>query len=280
MIQSMTITLQEIAEEQPYPDYQQWWPMGSHFLTAMSQAILQSWQETTANHKDHSAPNNYFNQYIKTVYFREARSAALTAFRAQDFSKGFYSGEFDAASYAYFRSAFENILAQQAPLTPRAFTQRVGKRFFTSLVDVLQIDIPDKLSTPDSFSRIQESIKRIGDFLVREGYLRDRFAFTFEVDLVYKGQEIRQSEADFLHELTHRQIGYALYRMGYPAILPSAVYLYHTMGEAQHHSSRTMEELFARAGCQARETDDFDPTGFPANEVIELWEIRPLHQEK
>jgi hypothetical protein len=63
--------------------------------------------------------------------------------------------------------------------------------------------------------------------------------------------------------------------MGYPVILPSAVYLYQTIGEAQHHSSRTIEELFARVNCDARETNDFDPTEYPSDRVVELWEIRP-----
>ena len=62
--------------------------------------------------------------------------------------------------------------------------------------------------------------------------------------------------------------------MGHPVILPSAVYLYHTLGEAQHHSSRTIEELFDRVGHEARETDDFDPIGYPSDRVVELWEIR------
>ena len=61
-----------------------------------------------------------------------------------------------------------------------------------------------------------------------------------------------------------------LYEMGYPAILPSAVYLFRLLGEVQHHSSRTIEELFPRMGCEARETDDFDPTCFPAELVVEL----------
>ena len=61
--------------------------------------------------------------------------------------------------------------------------------------------------------------------------------------------------------------------MGYPVILPSAVYLYQTLGEAQHHSSRTIEELFARIGYVASETPDFDPTGYPSYRVVELWEI-------
>ena len=64
--------------------------------------------------------------------------------------------------------------------------------------------------------------------------------------------------------------------MGYPAILPSAVYLYNTMGEAQHHSSRTIEEIFDKIGYEARETDDFNPSDYPSDMVVELWEIRKL----
>jgi hypothetical protein len=33
-------------------------------------------------------------------------------------------------------------------------------------------------------------------------------------------------------------------------------------------------ELTDRAGCAASETPDFDPTGLPADLVVELWEIR------
>ncbi|MBI2404109.1 MAG: hypothetical protein HYV20_15505 [Gemmatimonadetes bacterium] len=62
--------------------------------------------------------------------------------------------------------------------------------------------------------------------------------------------------------------------MSYPVILPSAVYLFNTIGEAQHHSSRALQELFQRVGCEAAETHDFDPTGYPADMVVELWEIR------
>ena len=84
---------------------------------------------------------------------------------------------------------------------------------------------------------------------------------------------IRQTKEEFIHNLQNEGGGYALYTMGFPAILPSAVYLYHTHGEAQHHSSRTIEELFDHIGYQARETNDFDPTGFPSDQVVELWEI-------
>jgi hypothetical protein len=67
---------------------------------------------------------------------------------------------------------------------------------------------------------------------------------------------------------------YALFEMGHPVILPSPVYLYHTLGEAQYHSSRTIEDLFEAVGCDTHETVDFDPIDFDSDMVVELWEIR------
>jgi hypothetical protein len=162
------------------------------------------------------------------------------------------------------------------PQAKRPFTQRVGKRFFTAVHDHLQLDLPNSLQTPAQFSQLQDNIQRVGQFLQDEGYLRDHFAFTFSVNLTYAGKTIQQTEDSFLEDLQANGVAYALYEMGYPVILPSAVYLYHTIGEAQHHSSRTIEELFDRIGCEARETDDFDPTDFPADMVVELWEIRSI----
>ena len=114
----------------------------------------------------------------------------------------------------------------------------------------------------------------MGGFLLEEGYLRRHFAFRFDVSASRGGRPLAQNEADFLPALRDGGVAYALYEMGYPIILPSAVYLYRTLGEAQHHSSRTIEELFARCGCRASETDDFDPSGHPSKLVVELWEIR------
>ncbi|MEE2709105.1 MAG: hypothetical protein VYA69_05875 [Gemmatimonadota bacterium] len=61
--------------------------------------------------------------------------------------------------------------------------------------------------------------------------------------------------------------------MGYPIILPWAGYLYHTIGKALHHSSRTMEDLFDMVGYDARETDDLDPIGYPLDMMAEPWKI-------
>ena len=158
----------------------------------------------------------------------------------------------------------------------RDFTRRVGRRFFQQLASHLALELPGKLTNADDFKRLQQAIAQTGNFLLREGYLRHHFAFRFDVTASRGGNPIAQNEADFLPALSSG-VAYALYEMGYPIILPSAVYLYQTIGEAQHHSSRTIEELFARCGCAASETSDFDPTGYPSELVVELWEIRAVN---
>lgn len=158
----------------------------------------------------------------------------------------------------------------------RLFTKRVGKSFFKLLHSHLSLNLPPDLNDDNNFGRLKESIQEVGEFLQVQGYLRDHFRFSFTVEVEHAGRAIKQTEVDFLEDLRNNNIAYALYEMGYPVILPSAVYLYHTLGEAQHHSSRTIEELFDLIGYEARETDDFDPTDYPSELVVELWEIRKL----
>ena len=269
----MPKSLTEIAAEKPYPEFQDWWPMGEDFLRLMQAAILETWRETVTNHSDHTTPLELTADYISSVYGRDLLPDLVDRFVHLDFSRPFYSGEFDALSYAYFRTAFEALRMQNRPDGLRRFTQIVGRRFFTALADRLALDIPPGLQSGQDLLKFKEAVAFVGEFLVTQGYLRDAFSFSFEVDLPYHGRQLKQAEADFIERLNSGKTAFAVYRMGYPAILPSAVYLFHTMGEAQHHSSRTIEELFARSHCEARETDDFDPTGFPAEEVVELWEI-------
>jgi hypothetical protein len=277
-----TKTLDQIASQHPFPDYADWWVMGKDFIGFMSGAIIPEWQKISRQDRDFSPVQAFVSEYIRTVYKREASSALVDRFHRQDFSQPFYSGEFDALSYAFYRAAFE-VLADTTTghgtalaRGRRNFAVRVGERFFTTLAGHLHLNLPSALKTDVDFSLLGENIQTIGSFLVAQGYLRDHFAFRFDLDITHTGRHIEQDAGDFLSGLRQNGIAYALYEMGYPAILPSAVYLYHTHGEAQHHSSRTIEELFDRLGCRARETDDFDPTGFPSDKVVELWEIRML----
>ena len=189
-------------------------------------------------------------------------------------------------SYSFFRNTFELIeqdksqnggrYAQSVERERRLYTKRVGKIFFGQVHDHLGLDLPQGLHSQADFSQLDRAIQQTGAFLHDQGYLRTHFAFPFDVEIEHAGRHIQQRKADLLADLNQNGVAYALYEMGYPVILPSAVYLFHTMGEAQHHSSRTIEELFERVGYEARETDDFDPIGYPSEMVVELWEIRAL----
>jgi hypothetical protein len=257
------------AARHPFPAYQTWWGLGTDFLRLMSAAIVGEWA-----HID--PPGNlgrvqgYAADFIQHVYRRAA--APDLAARFARHGAPLLSGEFDALSYAFFRAAFERLGAGDR----RAFTARVGARFFGDAHDLLGLRLPVKVDSAAAFAALQENILRVGDFLLEQGYLREQFEFKFEVFT----SRVNQPGTAFLPMLERDGVAHALYIMGYPVILPSAVILYRTMGEAQHHSSRTIEELFARCGLSARETDDFDPAGFPADRVVELWQVRRLETDR
>lgn len=272
-------SLDKVVAAHPYPDYAAWWPMGADFLGMMADAIAGEWREVLAEWADLAVPAAYVDEYVRTVYGRGARPNLVADFAAGNELASVQSGEFDALSYSFFRAAFEALAQQTDSATlgraRRAFTQRVGRRFFARLSEHLALSLPSALDDARDAARLRTAIDTVGAFLVEQGYLRDHFAFTLDVHVEHAGRVIHQEAAEFTTRLQADGLAFALYEMGYPAILPSAVYLYHTLGEAQHHSSRTIEELFARAGCRAAETDDFDPTGYPSDRVVELWEIRP-----
>jgi len=273
----MALSLAEVVRRQPYPDFQDWWPLGEDFLAFMSQAIVAEWQGIRPR-GDADRVDGFAQEYTRLVYGRESRAPLVDDFLAARHLDSFQSGEFDALSYAFYRDAFETLAVSQESESPeqarRAFTRRVGRRFFQQMAHRLSLALPSRLADAGDFAQLQGAIQQVGGFLVGEGYLRDHFAFRFDVTARRGAQTIAQAEAGFLSALS-AGLAYALYEMGYPIILPSAVYLYQTLGEAQHHSSRTIEELFARCGCAASETADFDPTSYPSQLVVELWEIRP-----
>jgi hypothetical protein len=274
--------LQQVVAERPFPDYMEWWSMQSEFLDFMSEGIVSQWLALHQNDGDLSLVNAYVSEYVQTVYDKDSRTSLVDEFVRRDYLQPVGSGEFDALSYAFYRSAFEliaehiNVYDHPVETERRLYTKRVGKVFFDLLQNHLNLSRPASLDREADFDQLKGSIQSVGDFLKAQGYLRDHFDFLFSVDVEYTGKRIKQTESDFLNDLKNNGVAYAVYEMGYPAILPSAVYLYHTIGEAQHHSSRTIEEMFDRVGYEARETDDFDPSEYPSDRVVELWEIRRL----
>lgn len=273
-------SLAEIVARRPYPEFADWWPMGDDFLACMATAIVSEWQAVAGSQASLQPVIDHTRHYLQTVYGRQMRPDLVLQFAQGAHRDPVQSGEFDGLSYAFFRAAFA-ILATAGMAPPalqqarREFTRRVGRRFFACLERQLHLSLPDSLTGQEDVRRLEDAIEQVGHFLSREGYLRDHFAFRFDVRLSHQGRLIDQAAAGWPVALERDGVAYALYEMGYPAILPSAVYLYHTVGEAQHHSSRTIEELFRRVGLEARETADFDPIGFPSDRVVELWEIRP-----
>ena len=156
----------------------------------------------------------------------------------------------------------------------REFAKRVGAQFLSHLSERLTLELPPTLLNETDLALVNAAIQRVGGFLMEQGYLRSHFSFRFDVSTSHAGVAIDQRSDDILGALGNGGTAYAFYEMGHPVILPSAVYLHQIVGEAQHHSSRTIEELFARVGCDAWETDDFDPSRYPSNLVVELWQIR------
>ena len=278
-----TKSLQEVVAEKPFEDFREWWSVGSDFVNFMSVAICGQWNNLPGE-SNLDQLDGYVAEYIQTVYDRTAKENLATDFHSRK-SRGLNdieSGEFDALSYAFYRSAFERIaqnadqLENSVERERRLFTKRVGKAFFEQVNAKLQLDLPKQVETDADLQQLDGCIQQTGKFLAEQGYLKTHFAFVFDVDTTHGGQQVKQNRADVLGNIEKNGLAHGIYEMGYPIILPSAVYLYHTLGEAQHHSSRTIEELFDCVGFEARETDDFDPIGYPSDRVVELWEIKRL----
>ncbi len=274
-----TKSLSQAVAEKSYLDFADWWPMGGDFLAFMSRAIGGQWRTATENQGNLAFVQQDLAIYIDRVYHRDARPTLAVDFIERRSLSTIQSGEFDALSYAFYKSAFDSLAAtlhEDALITHarHRFTQRVGRDFYNQVHDHLGLTLPRQLQSARDFVALQTAIGHVGNFLQDQSYLRDHFAFHFDVTLQHGADTIVQRPDAVIPRLTQGQVAYALYEMGYPVILPSAVYLYQTLGEAQHHSSRTIEELFGQVGCTASETPDFDPTGYPSDLVVELWEIR------
>ena len=274
----MSHTLSTAVSQHPYPEFQAWWPMGESFLALMADAIGCQWRPLAPSEDSIASVQNTVEEYISQVYHRQARPGLAASFAAGTDLGTVQSGEFDALSYAFFCSAFRALASRfsgdELSSLRRGFTERVGAQFFSHLSERLSLELPPTLLNETDLALVNVAIQRVGGFLVEQGYLHSHFSFHFDVSASHAGVTIDQKTDDILGALDNGGTAYALYEMGYPVILPSAVYLHRIVGEAQHHSSRTIEELFSRVGCDAWETDDFDPSRYPSNLVVELWQIR------
>lgn len=252
--------------------------MGESFLAVMADAILCQWRPLAPNEDSIASVQKTVDEYVSLVYGRQARPGLAARFAGAAGRGTVQSGEFDALSFAFFLSAYRKLASQfngdDLSRSRREFAERVGAHFFSHLSEHLALELPRTLECGADLALVESAIQSVGIFLQEEGYLRSHFAFRLDVSSSQDSVKIEQKADDFLLALGNSDTAYALYEMGHPVILPSAAYLYQMVGEAQHHSSRTIEELFARVGCDAWETDDFDPTLYPASLVVELWQIR------
>ena len=99
-------TLEHIFSEKPFPDYADWWQMGGLFTRFMSKAIVPEWRALPYNPGHLHQVQTFAEQYIRAVFGRKARETLVSGFCRQ-LPHPYLSGEFDALSYAFFRSAFE-----------------------------------------------------------------------------------------------------------------------------------------------------------------------------
>lgn len=274
----MSCNLSTAVSKHQYPEFQSWWPVGESFLGLMADAIVCQWRALVGSQDSVDSVQTIFEEYVEQVYCRHARPGLAVNFAAGTELDSVQSGEFDALSYAYFYSTYRALASRfsgdELSSLRREFAERVGTHFFSHLSDLLNLEIPSTLLNDTDLALLEAAIQHVGRFLLEQGYLRSHFSFHFEVSTSHAGATVTQGYDDILGALDNGGTAYALYEMGHPVILPSAVYLHQTVGEAQHHSSRTIEELFARVGCDAWETDDFDPSLYPSNLVVELWQIR------
>ena len=279
----MSATLSNVVSQHPYPEFQDWWPLGESFLAMMADAISSQWHALSSPADDVDSVQKTVEEYISIVYHRQARPGLAADFASTTSLDTVQSGEFDALSFAFFLSAYRKLASHFSGdalrHSRRDFAEKVGAHFFSRLSEHLALELPLSLSNEADLASVNHAVQRIGKFLLEVGYLRSHFAFRFDVHATHAGTRSDQKSDNVLAALGSGGTAYALYEMGHPVILPSAVYLHHIVGEAQHHSSRTIEELFARVGCDAWETDDFDPSLHPSNLVVELWKIRSRSPE-
>ena len=80
------IRLGQLVNKYPFPDYHEWWAIGSEFSSFMSEAIISHWSELHGNKGDLGIIKRYVSEYVSIVYSREARDSLVEDFVSQIFS--------------------------------------------------------------------------------------------------------------------------------------------------------------------------------------------------
>ncbi|MEZ4663695.1 MAG: hypothetical protein R2911_39685 [Caldilineaceae bacterium] len=176
-------TLAEVVIERPFPEYGQWWRMGREFLDFMSTAIVGEWAALPGHGGDLAAVNAHVQEYVQTVFGRTARSGLVDDFVQKRHAQPIQSGEFDALSYAFYRSAFEimaqniNQYAQPLAREQRYFTQRVGRIFYHSFTIIWRCLRSRSSANAGPICRVADRhYHQMVQFLVAQGYCAITFA--------------------------------------------------------------------------------------------------------
>ena len=104
--------LASVVAERPFREFSPWWEMGNEFIQFMSTAIVSEWTKLNGTKDGLEKIQSYLDEYLGLVYDQNAHPNLLKNFIERDFSSPFYSGEFDALSYAFYRAALETIVRQ------------------------------------------------------------------------------------------------------------------------------------------------------------------------
>ena len=108
--QQPTKTLNELVEKHPFEDYHTWWELGSEWSEFMSDAIVPEWRKLAGGGNDDlDEIETEVAGYLKTVYGQDKRTTLVDEFVDKSFTAPLESGEFDALSYAFYKSAFTQI---------------------------------------------------------------------------------------------------------------------------------------------------------------------------
>jgi len=174
--------LSRLVEEYPFPDFVEWWELGATFSALMAESVFSQWFALHKNDSEMRLTNEGVVDYLKVVYGRKMRVSLVEDLVRQNFAVPLQSGEFDALSYAFYKSAFlfiGNSHKNDRYSSNReryAFTKQVGEILFRNIAHYLDLHVPTNGINESSFSQLDACLRKIGIFLEKlricTGWLR------------------------------------------------------------------------------------------------------------